>query len=718
MRSSTTLLTSLSVLATTAVSQVSGFVVPQGSDLQEGRHVAAYQNEMRRREIIGADGLESSYDFIICGGGVAGLVIASRLSEDQNKTVLVIEAGDTGDAVKSSIDVPGNAYYSSLLNTDYDWQYKTVPQTNLGNRVLDWPRGRVLGGSSAVNGLYLVRPSSLEVNTWAQLAGTNGSAWNWDSMFAAMKKSETFTPPTEEITQEFNIAYNTENHGTDGPLHYSYPGFLLPVVGEWTTVLENIGVNVSPDPNGGNGWGAFIATSSINPSNWTRSYSKSAYIDPLPPRANLHILPNARVLKVNTNSTGGVATATGIQYSMTGGDLTGRTITANKEVILTGGAIGSPHMLMMSGIGPKANLESVGVQSVLDLPGVGQHVTDHVASEVIFKTTANTAATDRINQTLTNGTESFFSFVNSAIAYANITDLFGDYAPEFRDTIARNLTWAVENVCPSTDPTVQAGYRAVHEAGTENFILSPIGHVELLLGLTGTAQGGDDSIAIQAALQHPFSTGQIYLNSSNPWEYPVIDPNYLAHPADTWLIREGLKLARKIGNTAPLSNFMTSEVFPGTQVQTDAEWDAWLATQVKTEYHPSSSCSMMPLDHGGVVGADLKVHGTTNLRVADSSVFPVQFAAHLQSLTYGVGEIASEMIKNEHMAVRQEISANTSTTAGATGTDQPIATSTGAPGTTTGTGSGSSNNQNSASSIRVSAAGVLAASVLALLALA
>lgn len=365
----------------------------------------------------------------------------------------------------------------------------------------------------------------------------------------------------------------------------------------------------------------------------------------------MHILPNARVLKVNTNSTDGQHTATGIQYSMSGADLTGRTITANKEVILTGGAVGSPHMLMMSGIGPKANLESVGVQSVVDLPGVGQHVTDHVASEVIFKTTAATAATDRVNQSLTDGAESFFSFVNSAIAYANITDLFGDYAPEFRDTIARNLTWAVENVCPSDDPTIQAGYRAVHEANTENFILSPIGHVELLLGLTGTAQGGDDSIAIQAALQHPFSSGQIYLNSSNPWEYPVIDPNYLAHPADTWLIREGLKLARKIGNTAPLSNFMTSEVFPGTTVQTDAEWDAWLATQVKTEYHPSSSCSMMPLDHGGVVGADLKVHGFTNLRVADSSVFPVQFAAHLQSLTYGVGEIASDMIKNVSRSV-------------------------------------------------------------------
>jgi len=351
--------------------------------------------------------------------------------------------------------------------------------------------------------------------------------------------------------------------------------------------------------------------------------------------------------------------ATGIQYATDGADLTGKTISANQEVILTGGAIGSPHMLMMSGIGPKANLESVGVRSVMDLPGVGQHVTDHVASEVIFKTTAATAATDRVNNTLTNGTDNFFSFVNSAIAYANITDLFGDYAPEFKDTISANLSWAVENVCPSSDPTVKLGYSSVHSAVSENFILSPIGHVELLLGLTGTAQGGDDSIAIQAALQHPFSTGQIYLNSSNPWEYPVIDPNYLAHPADTWLIREGLKLARKIGNTAPLSNFMTSEVFPGTAVQTDAEWDAWLATQVKTEYHPSSSCSMMPLDHGGVVGADLKVHGFSNLRVADSSVFPVQFAAHLQSLVYGVGEIASQMIKDvsfhDHIVSRPKL---------------------------------------------------------------
>lgn len=585
-------------------------------------------------------------DYVIAGGGLAGLVLASRLTEDANKTVLVIEAGNTGYEVQNKIDVPGNAYYSSLLNTDYDWQYKTAPQANLGNRILDWPRGRVLGGSTAVNGLYLVRPSSLEVNAWAGLAGPNGTEyWGWDSLFAAMKKSEVFTPPADEIAKEFDIRYNTESHGTSGPVHYSYPGFLLPIVGDWTTVLENIGILGSPDPNGGQGWGAFVATSSINPTNWTRSYSRSAYIDPLPPRANLHILANTRVMKVNTEAnTDGTVKATGISYATTP-NAAWSTITANKEVILSGGAVGSPHMLLLSGIGPKAQLAQFNIPSVVDLPGVGEHLQDHLASQVIYKTSGQTAAQEAVNQTLVNGSSTFLSFVNSAIAYSNITDLFGDYAPEFKKTVSDNATWAVETLSPTTDSTVRAGYAATYAVQAEQLILSPIGQVELLLGLTGTAQGGDDSVAVQAALQRSFSRGRMYLNNSSPWEYPVIDPNYLAHPADVFLLREGLKLARKIATTEPFSATLTSEVFPGTAVSTDAEWDAWLKTVVTTEYHPSGACSMLPREQGGVVGADLKVHGTTNLRVIDSSVFPIEFAAHLMSITYGLAEKGADIIK-------------------------------------------------------------------------
>lgn len=602
--------------------------------------------DMAKRGIIDSSAVATNYDFIICGGGLAGLVMASRLSEDQNKTVLVIEAGDTGYAVQQSISVPGNAYYSSLLGSDYDWQYKTQPQTNLQNRTLDWPRGRVLGGSTAVNGLYLVRPSTLEVNAWTTLAGdTNNTYWGWDNFFESMKKSETFTPPSAAIATQAGIQYIADNHGYDGPVDYSYPGYILPIVGEWTQVLEGIGIVTSPDPNGGQGWGGFIATSSINPTNWTRSYSRSAYIDPLPPRSNLAILPNARVLKIETKTAAnGSVSATGVTYatSPTGPSIT---VTANKEVILTAGAIGSPQLLMLSGIGNKAELATLNITSVVDLPGVGQHVQDHLSGQVIFKTTAMTAASEVTNATLTNGSETFLSFVNSAIAYANITDLFGDYDTTFTSEVAANLTWAQQNVLPSTDPTVIAGYTATYKVGTDIVLKSRVGQVELLMGLTGTSQGGDDSIAIQAALQHPFSRGRIWLNSASAWEYPLIDPNYLSHPADVFMLREGLKLARKLGQTAPLSTYITTEVSPGTAVSTDAQWDAWLPSLAVTEYHPSCSCSMLPLEQGGVVGPDLRVHGVTNLRVADSSVYPIQFAAHLMAPTYGLAERASDMIK-------------------------------------------------------------------------
>jgi choline dehydrogenase-like flavoprotein len=193
-----------------------------------------------------------------------------------------------------------------------------------------------------------------------------------------MKKSEKFTPPSAELAAEAGIQYVAENHGYDGPIDYSYPGYILPIVGQWTTVLEGIGIVTSPDPNGGQGWGGFIATSSIQPGNWTRSYSRSAYIDVLPPRKNLAILPNARVLKVETQkSANGSVVATGITYatSPTGPSVT---VKANKEVILAAGAVGSPQLLMLSGIGNKEELETLGIQSVVDLPGVGQHVQDHL----------------------------------------------------------------------------------------------------------------------------------------------------------------------------------------------------------------------------------------------------------------------------------------------------------------------------------------------------
>ncbi|KAJ3503766.1 hypothetical protein NMY22_g18134 [Coprinellus aureogranulatus] len=455
-----------------------------------------------------------SYDYIIAGGGLAGLVLASRLSDDGKTTVLVLEAGDTGDAEKGKIDRPGLTYFTSLLNTQYDYAYKTVAQPSAGDRVMNWPRGKILGGSSAVNGMYLVRPNSVEINAWHDLIASSDNAayadsWTWDSLYGAMKKSENFAGPTDDAASTTGLKFNAGSHGSSGPLHSTFPAYMIPMTSAWLPTLAAAGIPTSEDAYSGNNLGAFFSTMAINPSNWTRSYAKSAYIDPLPPRDNLHILANAAVTKIlfSDNLQDGNIVASGVEFAKDAED-TPKTVSANKEVILAGGAVGSPQMLLVSGVGPKDVLDAAKIPVKLELPGVGAHLQDHLATGISWSTSEDTQGDIYASNSDFSKSPEFLSYVNCATAYVNGTYLF-DGKESFDNFIAGLQTTlnddnALQGLIPTTDPTTVEGYKTIYKAYSDK-IIPEAGMVEILFSINSAGR-----ITIQTALQTPFSSRPPY----------------------------------------------------------------------------------------------------------------------------------------------------------------------------------------------------------------
>lgn len=512
----------------------------------------------------------------------------------------------------------------------------TVPQSNLENNEVEWPRGKVLGGSSAINGMYLTRPSEIEINAWQDMLGDMDGAenWSWNNMYAAMKKSQTFTPPSSEIATQAAITWDTASQGTDGPISVSYPGFMVDVVGDWCTSTAAAGVPTSNNTYGGENWGCNIATSAINPANWTRSYSRSGYLDPLPPRSNYAVLTNAQVTRILfSNSSADNITATGVEYTTDGG-ATMSNVTVSKEVILAGGTIGSPTILMYSGVGPQDVLDAAGVDVVYNLPGVGTHLQDHLSVYTQWNSTQQTAGSIYNAGGSESTNAEFLSLINDGVAFADASAVLGDNSASLISSVQASLS----QYAPA-DANVAAGYSAIAKTIIDKFYPSNDAQIELLMGIN------EDTVSLGASLQHPFSQGTITINSSNPMDYPVINPMYLTNPADVQTLVAGLQLVRKIGESAPFSGVL-SETWPGSDVQTEDEWATWMKENAFSNYHPCATCAMLPLDQGGVVDGNLLVYGLSNVRVADASVPPFIFSAHLMSSTYGLAEQASVIINN------------------------------------------------------------------------
>ena len=582
-----------------------------------------------------------TFDYVIIGGGQAGLVVASRLTEDSSLNVAVIEAGESGYDDNDMLLPPAANLYNGAVGTKYDWSWNTTAQSGLtgsdgkSGRVAKWPRGKVLGGSSAINGLYYVRDNKAEQDAWAKLIGNADDIWGWDNMYRAMKKSEDFTAPQKDIANQAHIQYKKSAHGSGGPINVSYPGVTYPSVGAFIQSAGQVSAPINSNPDSGSSWGTYVAGSTINPSNWTRSFSRTGYLDPFTERPNLHVITGHMVTKINFDTKNKSSiTATGVNFQKKPGSKT-YSVSAKREVILSSGTINDPQLLQLSGIGDANLLKSKKIDVLVNLPGVGQHLQDHIAGGITFKPkNASEMAPAKVTKDAKTD-----SYTNSAVSYVNTTTLFGGGYNKLIQNVRNNLTNVLNSMNVSDD--VKKGYNLTYTAQIDDVFQSKVAPLELLHAMTF------GNLQVEAALQHPLSRGSIVISSTDPFDPPQIDPQYFHNDVDIQVLREGFKLARKVAQQSPLKDMIDSESEPGNSVQSNADWEKWIRQIVNTEYHPSCTCSMLPRDAGGVVDKNLVVYGTSNLRVIDAAVPPLSISAHLMSVVYGIAEIGAELVMKD-----------------------------------------------------------------------
>ncbi|KAJ7609555.1 hypothetical protein DFH06DRAFT_1246833 [Mycena polygramma] len=560
----------------------------------------------------------TTYDYVIVGGGATGLSLAVRLSEDPTKTVVVLEAGNSGIGNPNITNLRLNA---GNFGTANDWQFVTVPQVDVGNRTQAQVQGKVLGGGSAINsGMYL-RGNKEEYDALETL-GAKG--WNWESMFAAVKKSEHFHPPTQAEVDTFNMTYNPAFHGFAGPISLAiqavnvshfFPEYAAPT-------LKNLGHEINLDPNGGfhNGpsWDFLTAL----PDSSTRSYAVSGYYLPVVNRTNLHVLTESQGSKILWSTEkphGGLMTATGVEYislNASSGIPETRTINA-RNVILSGSALNTPKVLELSGVGDPTVLASLGIEVLVDLPGVGANLCNQPLTTASYL--------------LKNGTVDAGNAIRSAII---------DIQPFSGYLSGADLKRSEELLETKPELLSEAQFKVMKEQ-----IKAGVPQMEFAWNIAADANNVSTLTFDRLILVKPLSRGTVHINSTDPLVAPVIDPKYLSAPHDKFALAKGVQFTRTIVNTEPLKSIVAGPVVPDATVQTDDDFVNYVNTKSVSEHHFVGTSAMTPRSEGGVVDPSLVVYGTSNVRVADLSIIASLPGIHTVSLAYMVAERAAEIIK-------------------------------------------------------------------------
>jgi choline dehydrogenase len=520
------------------------------------------------------------YDYIIVGAGSAGCVLAARLSADSNVSVLLLEAGPSDDA--DEIHAP--AALSRLFQTEYDWNYATVPQHRAAGRSIYWARGKVLGGSSSINAMIYIRGNRHDFQAWRDEHGCTG--WGYADLMPYFRRAED------------NSRGASPYHGTGGPLSVTDLRYKSQACEAFIAAAKEQGATANQDFNGarqdGVGW------YQVTQRRGRRCSAAAAYLHPAMSRPNLTVHTGALVTRILIEG----GQATGVTYLRQGETETAQ---ANGEVILCGGAVNSPQLLMLSGIGPADHLIEMGISVHADSPGVGANLSDHPVLPVVW-------STPRVR---------------------GLWEKSGN---------AGALRWKLTHRGPVTSNVAESGGFAHSEPG----LPAPDLQLHVLPAPyrdEGLADPAQRAMSVLVALVDVRSRGRIRLRSADPRHRPAIDPGYLSDGGDARALVAGLKMAREFVTARPMAAICKSELAPGAQVRSDAELLDYVRSSVATLYHPVGTCAMGGESRwGSVLDPDLRVRGVTGLRVVDASVMPTVPRGNTNAPTIAIAERAADLI--------------------------------------------------------------------------
>lgn len=524
------------------------------------------------------------YDYIIVGGGSAGCVLAARLSADPSVRVLLLEAG--GSDRHPYFSMP--AGFAKMTKGIGAWGWQTVPQRHMKGRVLNYTQARVIGGGSSINAQIYTRGAAADYDEWAGLHGAAG--WAYRDVLPYFKRAEN------------NQRYANQFHGYEGPLGVSNPISPLPICEAFFQAGQELGMPFNPDFNGErqDGLGYYQLTQL----NGRRSSSATAYLRPALGRNNLTVRMNVQTLRLVLEH----GRAVGVQVMVDRAGLP-QTLRAAREIVVSCGAIGSPKLLLQSGIGPADHLRAVGVPVLHDLPGVGADLQDHLDLFAIAECTGD------------HTYDKYARPWNAALA--GLQYLLLKQGPVASSLFETGGFWYADAGARSPDIQFHLGLGSGIEAG-----VSKMRHA---------------GVTLNSAFLRPRSRGTVRLASADPKVAPLIDPNYWADPYDRAMSLQGLKLARQVLGQAALKRFVLQEVLPGNAAMSDTELFDYACAHAKTDHHPAGSCRMGS-DADAVVDTALRVRGIAGLRVVDASVMPRLNSSNTNAPTIMIAEKGADHI--------------------------------------------------------------------------